>query len=124
MVLATLLTYVCQTNTDLLDIECPEYCHCQLILPESSSWEIDCSESNLTLTPLIRRSSKVHILNLNRNRLALIRSFPAIYTLRTLKISENLLTIIYKNVFDGLVRLWQLDLSFNHINYVDPDAFV
>lgn len=122
IVFATLLAYVCNTNAILSEqLNCPEDCDCHFF---RINWVTDCSESNLTSMPYEGLSNNVYILNMNGNHLKDIQPFPADLKLRTLQLSENLLTKIHKTTFAGLYSLLDIDLSSNLINYVDPEAFV
>ncbi|XP_050535112.1 toll-like receptor Tollo [Daktulosphaira vitifoliae] len=118
----TLLTWVIGSNALLSEqMDCPEDCDCHFF---RINWVTDCSESNLTSIPHEGLDNNVYILNMNGNHLKEIEPFPADLKLRTLTLSENMLTKIHKTTFAGLHYLLDIDLSSNLINYIDPESFV
>ncbi|VVC40023.1 Leucine-rich repeat,Leucine-rich repeat domain, L domain-like,Leucine-rich repeat, typical subtype,Leucine [Cinara cedri] len=122
IVLATLLACVCNVNAILSEqFDCPDDCDCHLF---RINWVTDCSESNFTSMPYEGLDPNVYVLNMNGNLLKDIEPFPSEIKLRTLQLSENILTKIKKSTFAGLHYLLDIDLSNNLINYVDPEAFV
>lgn len=122
IVFATLLANVCNTNAiPSAQLKCPDDCDCYY---SRINWVTDCSENNFTSMPYAGLDNNVYVFIMNGNLLKEIEPFPANIRLRTLQISENLLTKINKSTFAGLHYLLDADLSYNLINHIDPDAFV
>lgn len=122
LVSVTLLVYI--YNIDAIPSEqlnCPDDCNCHFF---RINWVTDCSENNFTSIPHEGLDNNVYILTMNGNLVKEIEPFPMNIRLRTLQLSENFLTKIQKTTFAGLRYLLDVDLSFNFINYVDPEAFV
>lgn len=121
-VLAALLLTVSQISGELAEqLDCPEECDCHYF---RINWVIDCSDLNLTDIPKEGLDLNVYILNMNSNNLTTITPFPDDIKIRTLELSDNLLTNIKRDYFATLKYLLDIDLSLNFITHVDPEAFL
>lgn len=121
VVSVTLLAYI--FNIDAVPSEqlnCPVDCNCYFF---RINWVTDCSENNFTSIPYEGLDNNVYVLTMNGNLVKEIEPFPMNIRLRTLQLSENFLTKIQKTTFAGLHYLLDVDLSFNFISYIDPEAF-
>uniref|UniRef100_A0A8D9BIR0 Leucine-rich repeat-containing G-protein coupled receptor 6 n=1 Tax=Cacopsylla melanoneura TaxID=428564 RepID=A0A8D9BIR0_9HEMI len=102
-------------------LDCPEECDCHYF---RINWVIDCSDLNLTDIPKDGLDLNVYILNMNSNNLTAISPFPDDIKIRTMELSDNLLTSVKRDYFSTLKYLLDIDLSLNFITYVDPEAFL
>lgn len=122
IVSVTLLAYIC--NTEAIPSEqlnCPDDCNCHFF---RINWVTDCSENNFESIPYEGLDNNVYVLTMNGNLIKEIEPFPMNIKLRVLQLSENFLTKIHKTTFAGLQYLLDIDLSFNLIYHIDPEAFV
>lgn len=102
-------------------LRCPEECICYY---KRSNWMTDCSNHGLNLIPFKKIDGEAYTLNMNENKMMNIDSFPEKMKLRTILLSDNLLTKIKKTTFSELEYLIDIDLSHNKITHVEKDAFV
>ncbi|KAI5711868.1 hypothetical protein M8J75_003744 [Diaphorina citri] len=117
-----LLLTVRQLSCELAEqLDCPEECDCHYF---RINWVIDCSDLNLTDIPKEGLDLNVYILNMNSNNMTTISPFPDDIKIRTLELSDNLLTSVKRDSFSTLKYLLDIDLSLNYITSVDPEAFL
>ncbi|XP_062602180.1 toll-like receptor 3 [Saccostrea cucullata] len=62
-------------------------------------------------------------INFTHNKIETLRNFSCVEKLTFLDLSHNRIRDIYKSFFHGLSLLWDVNLSFNEISYIEPGTF-
>ncbi|KAF2883601.1 hypothetical protein ILUMI_22568 [Ignelater luminosus] len=107
-------------NGELAELECPDDCDCHYF---RVNWVTDCSDSNLTDIPYDELSPNVYFLDVNSNRITDVKPFPPDIKIRRLHLADNLITELRKESFATLNILIDADFSENRITRVDPNTF-
>jgi hypothetical protein len=104
---------------------CPTGCSCSTLDGFVNSREIECSYLGLSDIPAMLNSFTVHTLDLSNNEISILKnaSFSSYSSLFTLILSYSKVEEIEINAFAGLQTMRDIDLSYNKLQSFNPKIF-
>ena len=104
---------------------CPAGCSCNTVDGFVNSREIKCSYVGLSDIPAMLNSFTVHTLDLSNNEISILKnaSFSSYSRLSTLILSYGEVEEIEINAFAGLHMMRDIDLSYNKLRSFNPTIF-
>ena len=104
---------------------CPAGCSCSTVDGFVDGREVKCSYLGLSDIPSMLNSFTVHTLDLSNNEISILKnaSFSSYSSLFTLILSYSKVEEIEINAFDGLRKMRDIDLSYNKLQSFNPEIF-
>jgi len=104
---------------------CPAGCSCSTVDGFVNSHEVKCSYLGLSDIPAMVNLWTLHTLDLSNNEISILRnaSFSTLSRLLKLILSNTEVEVIEINAFAGLEKLIETDLSYNNLELFNPEIF-
>ena len=104
---------------------CPAGCSCSTVDGYVNSREVKCSSLGLSDVPAMLNLWTLHTLDLSKNEISILKNarFSNFSRLSSLILSYNKVEVIEINAFAGLEMMRDIDLSYNKLQSFSPKIF-